>query len=95
MSYNLESEVSEAFGRLLKTETEYNVIIHVGEGPNFKEFHAHSIVLRCRSEYFNKILSAENVKKKDGKYIIEKPNIASRVDFGTGLRHSDLSPFRI
>ena len=74
MSYNHESEIIKAFEQLLKTETEYNVIIHIGEGPNLKEFHAHSNILRCRSEYFNKILSAENVEKKDGKYIIKKPN---------------------
>ncbi|GBC02008.1 hypothetical protein RclHR1_04410001 [Rhizophagus clarus] len=76
MSYNFESEVPEALGQLLKTETDYNVIIYVGEEPNSKEFHAHSIILRCRSEYFNKILTDENIEKKEGKYIIKKPNIS-------------------
>ncbi|GES81047.1 BTB/POZ domain-containing protein [Rhizophagus clarus] len=76
MSHNFESEVSEALGQLLITETDYNVIIHIGEEPNHKEFHAHSNILRCRSEYFNKILSAENIERKDGKYIIKKPNIS-------------------
>ena len=80
MSYNFESEVPEALGQLLKTEMDYNdVIIHIGEEPNSKEFHAHSIILRCRSEYFNKIFSAENIEnieKKDEKYIIKKPNIS-------------------
>ncbi|CAB4397411.1 unnamed protein product [Rhizophagus irregularis] len=76
MSYNFESEVPEALGQLLKTEEDYNVIIHIGEEPNFKEFHAHSNILRCRSEYFNKILSSENIERKDGKYIIKKPNIS-------------------
>jgi hypothetical protein len=76
MSYNFESEVPEALGQLLKTEVDYNVIIHIGEEPNFKEFHAHSNILRCRSEYFNKMLSAENIEKKDGKYIIKKQNIS-------------------
>ncbi|UZO13472.1 uncharacterized protein OCT59_004970 [Rhizophagus irregularis] len=75
MSYNFESEVPEALGQLLKTEEDYNVIIHIGEEPNFKEFHAHSNILRCRSEYFNKILSSENIERKDGKYIIKKSNI--------------------
>ncbi|GES81040.1 BTB/POZ domain-containing protein [Rhizophagus clarus] len=74
MTYNLESELSHAFGQLLITEMDYNVIIHVGVKPNFKEFHAHSIILRCRSEYFNKMLTAENIEMKDGKYIIKKPN---------------------
>ncbi|RGB29049.1 hypothetical protein C1646_767090 [Rhizophagus diaphanus] len=76
MSYNYESELSKALGQLLKIETDYNVIIHIGEGPNFKEFHAHSNILRCRSEYFDKILSAENIEMKDGKYLIKKPNIS-------------------
>ncbi|PKY27128.1 hypothetical protein RhiirB3_442709 [Rhizophagus irregularis] len=76
MSYNFESEVPEALGQLLKAETDYNVIIYIGEEPNFKEFHAHSIILRCRSEYFNKIFSNKNIEKKDGKYIIKEPNIS-------------------
>ncbi|RIA86935.1 hypothetical protein C1645_807548 [Glomus cerebriforme] len=79
MSYNLESEVSKALENLLKTETDYNVIIHIGETSNFKEFHAHRIILCCRSEYFNKILSDSNIEKKDGNYIIRKPNITPQV----------------
>ncbi|EXX65056.1 uncharacterized protein OCT59_027039 [Rhizophagus irregularis] len=75
MSRNFESEISKAFEQLLKNETDYNVIIYIGEEPNIKEFHAHHIILRCRSEYFNKILSDENIKKKDGNYIIENSNI--------------------
>ena len=78
MSYNFESNLSEAFGQLLKVETDYNVIIHVGEESNFKEFHAHYIILNCRSEYFNKIFSSENIEKKDGKYIIKNPNISPK-----------------
>ncbi|RGB35293.1 hypothetical protein C1646_667821 [Rhizophagus diaphanus] len=79
MSYNFKSNLSEALGQLLKIGTDYNVIIQVGEGFNFKEFHAHSIILCCRSRYFNKILSDENIEKKDGKYIIKKPNIPSQM----------------
>ncbi|RGB29047.1 hypothetical protein C1646_818741 [Rhizophagus diaphanus] len=76
MTYNFEFDLSEAFGQLLKIETDYNVIIHIGKEPNFKEFHAHSCILRCRSEYFNKTLSTENIEKKDGKYIIKILNIS-------------------
>jgi hypothetical protein len=79
MSYNFKSNLSEALGQLLKIGTDYNVIIQVGEGFSFKEFHAHSIILCCRSRYFNKILSDENIEKKDGKYIIKKPNISSQM----------------
>ncbi|RGB22855.1 hypothetical protein C1646_775419 [Rhizophagus diaphanus] len=79
MSYNFESGLSEALEQLLKIESYYDVIIHVGREPNFKEFHVHSNILCCRSEYFNKILSTENIEKKDGKYIIKEPNISSQV----------------
>jgi hypothetical protein len=76
MPYDYESGLSEALGQLLKIETDYNVIIHIGKEPNYKEFHAHSNILRCRSEYFDKILSTENIEKKDGRYIIRKSNIS-------------------
>jgi len=75
MSNKFESDVIKALEEILKTETEYNVIIQIGKEPDFKEFHAHSIILRFRSEYFNEMLSAENIEKKDGKYIIKKQNI--------------------
>ncbi|CAB4393429.1 unnamed protein product [Rhizophagus irregularis] len=79
MSYNFESGLSEALEQLLKIGSYYDVIIHVGKEPNFKEFRAHSNILCCRSEYFNKILSTENIEKKDGKYIIKKPNISPQI----------------
>ncbi|GBC09564.1 hypothetical protein RclHR1_08990008 [Rhizophagus clarus] len=79
MSYKFESDVIKALGDILKAETDYNVIIQVGKESDFKEFHAHSIILRFRSEHFNEILSAENIMKKDGKYIIKKQNIAPQV----------------
>ncbi|GBC09562.1 hypothetical protein RclHR1_08990006 [Rhizophagus clarus] len=75
MSYKFESDVIKALGEMLKAGTDYNVIIQVGEESNFKEFHVHSNVLRFRSEYFNEILSAENIRKENGKYIIKKQNI--------------------
>ncbi|CAI2167183.1 19852_t:CDS:2 [Funneliformis geosporum] len=75
MSYNFESELSTAFEKLLQTEKDYNVIIYVGNEPNFKEVHAHSNVLYCRSEYFNELLSTEDIEREDGKYIIKKPNL--------------------
>ncbi|RGB38446.1 hypothetical protein C1646_534417 [Rhizophagus diaphanus] len=72
MSCNHESEVVKNLERLLNTDTNYDVIIYVGD---FKEFHAHSNILSCRSEYFNKILSSNDIDKKDGKYIIKEINI--------------------
>jgi hypothetical protein len=51
--------------------------IRVGEESNVRDFYAYSGILRYRSKFFNEVLS-EDVKKEDGKYIIEKPNIASQ-----------------
>ena len=56
MSYKFESEVTKALGELLEAETNYDVIIYIGEKTDFKEFHAHSIFLSCRSIHFNEIL---------------------------------------
>ncbi|GBC00439.1 hypothetical protein RclHR1_03860004 [Rhizophagus clarus] len=78
MQYNLTQEkikIIQSLGELLKNGTDNNVIIHIGENSYFKKFYAHSVILRCRSEYFNKIFSSKNIKKNDGKYIIEKPKI--------------------
>jgi hypothetical protein len=75
MPYKFESEVLKALEKLLKTETNYDVIIHVGKESDTKEFHAHSGFLCCRSDYFNSILSTKDTIKKDGKYVINKPNI--------------------
>ena len=75
MSYKFESEVTDALGELLKTEANYDVIINIGKKPDFRKFHAHSVLLCCRSLHFNEILSAKDIEKKGGKYIINKPNI--------------------
>jgi hypothetical protein len=75
MTYHFETEVTKALEHLLNTEMDYNVIIQIGEEPNFKEFHAHSNILRCRSEYFNNLLY-NNIEKKDEKYIIYKRDIS-------------------
>ncbi|PKK71413.1 hypothetical protein RhiirC2_744642 [Rhizophagus irregularis] len=53
MSYKFDSEVLKALEKLLKTETNYDVIIQVGKDSDTKEFYAHSGFLCCRSNYFN------------------------------------------
>ncbi|CAB4377916.1 unnamed protein product [Rhizophagus irregularis] len=78
MSYKFESDAIKAFEQLLLTEIDYNVIINIGEKSNFREFHAHSNILRCRSHHFNKILSVKNIEKKDEKYVIKYPNISPK-----------------
>ena len=74
-TFNQERVVIKALGKMLKDETDYNVIIYVGEEPDFKEFRAHSSFLRNRSDCFDKMFSAEDVQKDGEKYIIKKPNI--------------------
>ncbi|GBC21658.2 BTB/POZ domain-containing protein [Rhizophagus irregularis DAOM 181602=DAOM 197198] len=81
MSYNIETEiinVIKALEGILRNETDYNVIIYIGEEPDFKEFHAHSNILRSRCDHFNEILSADDIEKIDGKYIIKKPNFTPK-----------------
>src|ERR1051325_7893764 len=75
MSYKFESEVTDALGELLKTEANYDVIIYIGKKPDFQEFHAHFVLLCCRSLHFSETLSAKDIEKKDGKCIIKKPDI--------------------
>ncbi|RIA83338.1 hypothetical protein C1645_809264 [Glomus cerebriforme] len=57
-------------------ELGYDVIIYSGEEPNIKEIHAHSNILCVRSKYFRTAFSNEWAEKKDGKFILRKPNIS-------------------
>ncbi|CAB4377886.1 unnamed protein product [Rhizophagus irregularis] len=75
MSYKFESDVIKTLGELLENKVNCDVIVRIGQKPNFKEFHGHSIILGCRSKYFNEILFTEYIRKKDGKYIITKQNL--------------------
>ncbi|CAB4381671.1 unnamed protein product [Rhizophagus irregularis] len=79
MTYHFETEVTKALKQLLETETDYNIIIYAGKIHDSKEFHAHSNILRCRSKYFDNIISDKNIEKKDEKYVIYKPNISPQV----------------
>ncbi len=38
--------------------------------PNIKEFHAHSLILKTQSKFFN----TEDIQKKDGYYILNLNN---------------------
>ncbi|RIA97521.1 hypothetical protein C1645_813928 [Glomus cerebriforme] len=62
-----------------ETKVDYDVIIYVGERPDFKEFHSHSKILRNKSNYFKKVLSNKDIEKKDGKYVIKNPNITPQI----------------
>ncbi|CAB4377989.1 unnamed protein product [Rhizophagus irregularis] len=70
MPFECSQEVISDLERLL-TDDEYDVIIYAGENENVKEIHAHSSILRTRSQYFRTSFS----EKKDGKFIFKLPNI--------------------
>ncbi|RHZ72836.1 hypothetical protein Glove_238g15 [Diversispora epigaea] len=73
------SNLSQDYSQLLDNADDYNVSIHVGEGSNIKEFHAHSNILRARSPYFMRAFSSDWVVKKDNIIIFNKPNITPMV----------------
>jgi hypothetical protein len=78
MSFEYSQEIINDLEKLLEADEEYNVIIYAGENENVKEIRALSNILRIRSQYFRTALSNESVKKKDGKYIFNFPNISSQ-----------------
>ncbi len=75
MSSKFLEELSNDYENLYKTKIGYDVIIHVGEGLNSKEIHAHSNILCIRSEYFRSAFSNEWAEKSNGKFILKKSNI--------------------
>ncbi|GBC02014.1 hypothetical protein RclHR1_04410007 [Rhizophagus clarus] len=77
MSYKFWEIAINDYEKLLETGERSDVIIYVGE--NEKEFHAHSVILCVRSEYFRAAFSKNWAEKKDGKLIFKKPNIESNL----------------
>ena len=76
MPFECSQEVINDYEKLFENDEEYDVIIYAGENKNVKEIHAHSLILRTRSQYFRTAFSKEWSEKKDGKFIFKKPNIS-------------------
>jgi hypothetical protein len=76
MSFDYSKEAIDDYETLLESDEEYNVVIHSGENKNVKEIHAHSNILRIRSQYFRTAFSNKLTEKKDGKFIFNFPNIS-------------------
>jgi hypothetical protein len=76
MSSKFWADLSNDYERIFESEFGYDAIIYVGEEPNVKEFHVHSSILCFRSQYFYAAFFNEWAEKKDGKFILRKPNIA-------------------
>jgi hypothetical protein len=79
MASKFWAELSNDYKRLFEGEIGYDVIIYAGEEPNIKEIHAHSNILCIRSQYFHAAFSNEWAEKRDGKFILRKPNIAPQL----------------
>ncbi|CAI2174825.1 15212_t:CDS:2, partial [Funneliformis geosporum] len=59
--------------------TNFDVIISVGEGTSVKRFRSHSIILCKKSSYFRTAFSNHWAKKQDDMYLFDKPNLSSKV----------------
>ena len=80
MSFEHSQELAYDYEKLFKTDEGYDAIIYVGdiECEDAEEIHAHSIILRTRSQYFRTAFSNTRAEKKDGKFILKKPNISPK-----------------
>ena len=76
MTFECPQEVANDLEKLLEGDEEYDVIIYAGENENVKEIHANSSILRTRSQYFRTAFSNKWAEKKDGKFVLKKPNIS-------------------
>ncbi|GBC21661.2 hypothetical protein GLOIN_2v1835332 [Rhizophagus irregularis DAOM 181602=DAOM 197198] len=79
MSFEYSQEISNDYEKLFENKKGYDVVIYAGENENLKEIHAHSLILRTRSQYFNTTFCNNLVKKENGKFIFKKPNISSNL----------------
>ncbi|GES81088.1 BTB/POZ domain-containing protein [Rhizophagus clarus] len=65
------------FENLFNLKKNYDVVIQAGEENN--EIYAHSVVLCCQSNYFNTAFSDNWAERKDGKFMLKKPNISQHI----------------
>ncbi|CAB4376298.1 unnamed protein product [Rhizophagus irregularis] len=79
MSFVFPREISNDYEKLLEVEEDQDVIIYAGENENLKEFRAHSLILCTRSQYFFAAFYNDWVEKKNGNFILKKPNISPQL----------------
>jgi len=79
MSFEYFQELINDYEKLFDADRECDVIIYAGEDENVKEIHAHSLILCIRSQYFRAAFSNEWAEKKDGNFILKKPNISPQM----------------
>ena len=79
MTFEYSQELINDYEKLLEIDKGYDVIIYAGENENAKEIRAHSLILCIRSQYFRAAFSNEWANKKDGNFILNKPNISPQI----------------
>ena|SRR5436305_13996551 len=79
MSSKFLVELSSDYEKLFEEEIGYDDIFMPEKEPNVKEIHAHSNILSIRFKYFRAAFSNEWAEKKDGRFILRKPNISSHL----------------
>ena len=75
MTSIFHSGLSKDLSLILNDAVDFNVIIQVGENQNTREFRAHSVILRARSQYFKSAFSSNWIVKKNDMIMYSKPNI--------------------
>ena len=76
MTLIFHSGLSKDLSLILNDADDFDVVIQVGENQNSKEFRAHSVILRARSPYFKRALSADWATKENNMIMFNKPNIS-------------------
>ncbi|CAG8480413.1 3772_t:CDS:2 [Cetraspora pellucida] len=77
MNTKFYEQLSSDLATLFENETEYNVVIEVGEAPNNHSFKAHSIILNSRCSYFQNKLSTVDYNNNFKK--IELPDVSTDI----------------
>ncbi|GES84322.1 BTB/POZ domain-containing protein [Rhizophagus clarus] len=68
-------EMINNYKNLYETKEGYDVKLYAGENNNnIKEFHVRSLILKTHSKFFKEIFSNDDIKKKDGYFIINSNN---------------------
>ncbi|CAG8522871.1 3440_t:CDS:2, partial [Dentiscutata heterogama] len=79
MDETFTKDLAGDFEKLYESKERYDTIITVGKEPNVEPIYAHSVILCTRSPYFRRALSDEWAEKKDGYFILSKPNISALI----------------
>ncbi|CAG8480734.1 14277_t:CDS:2, partial [Acaulospora colombiana] len=79
MSLDLSKNNIENYAKLLLTGDYADVIIRVGKDPNYKEYQAHSLILRTRSSYFEASLSVVWSKSVGKDMVVSMPNFRPNI----------------